>query len=309
MICRSWKTKVICSVAVTLLLLANTNILWLQLTDDSFSGLSKCPACYGDDLCSYISAGDIQLTGADSWRLLKHLNVKNVFKGFWKSRNQSVVIKKLGYDSEMEDIDSSLLQNVRHETGNYDPASAVKILLNKTTLHDGPQQYLKLEEINKLVHSFGFSPDFLKCADQDLLNWVVESCLEHKSKPSLGNILTMLLVNQEPLMAMAFPPEKQFPFPEYHGACGRLAVFSDAGQSLSQMTISSSWALRAAISWDLLQLTDSLSRTSNNLALYPTDWDPGHINVERESGIVRLVDLENIVIVNLSKVNHLPQHK
>ena len=67
----------------------------------------------------------------------------------------------------------------------------------------------------------GESPDMLRCADQNLVNFITKESLEHPSKPSLENILTMLMINQEPVVAMAFPSRKLFPFPEYLGACGR----------------------------------------------------------------------------------------
>ena len=41
----------------------------------------------------------------------------------------------------------------------------------------------------------------------------------------------MLLLNPEPLLFMTFPREENWPFPKYLGACGRLAVFEDAGKS------------------------------------------------------------------------------
>ena len=52
---------------------------------------------------------------------------------------------------------------------------------------------------------------------------------KHAARPSLANLLTILLTNQEPLLAMAFPEQQGWPFPAYYGACGRLAVFTDAG--------------------------------------------------------------------------------
>ena len=67
----------------------------------------------------------------------------------------------------------------------------------------------------------GESPDMLRCADQNLVNFITGESLQHPSEPSLENILTMLIINQEPVVAMAFPSRKLFPFPEYLGACGR----------------------------------------------------------------------------------------
>ena len=55
--------------------------------------------------------------GPHSWRFLQLVNVKNVFHGFWASRNSSVVIKKLGYNSELETLDRRLCEAASAETG------------------------------------------------------------------------------------------------------------------------------------------------------------------------------------------------
>ena len=118
------------------------------MTDDSFSEVSKCPACYGNNLCQSIETGDIHLRGNSnskrqfilgykqsnlgftSWRISKAFNVKNVFHGFWTSRNTSVIVKKLGYDSELEIMDRRLCEAVSEEAG-CSPGEAVTRLVEK----------------------------------------------------------------------------------------------------------------------------------------------------------------------------------
>jgi len=165
-----------------------------------------------------------------------------------------------------------------------------------------------LEKLKDLF-DVGDYPDLLRCADQNLVNMIMEESLEHNSKPTMENILTMLMLNQEPLVAMTFPPKKQFPFPEYLGACGRLAVFVDSGPSLTELSSFSPWTVRTAISYELFQLADFLRRTNLNLAIYPTDWSSDHFSVDKFTSSVNLVDLENIIIVNLTSTKDLPVHK
>ena len=156
-----------------------------------------------------------------------------------------------------------------------------------------------LAELQNLLGD-GESPDMLRCADQNLVNFITEESLQHPSEPSLENILTMLMINQEPVIAMAFPSRKLFPFPEYLGACGRysnikiscqnfyetgmgfrLAVFADAGPSLTDLSPVSPWIVRSAISYELFQQTSFLTKTNLNLAFYPTDWSPDHFSVDK----------------------------
>ena len=90
----------------------NHHIIHFSLAD---SELDKCPACFGTNICPAFKSGDLRLTGFTSWRFFQFLNVKNVFNGFWVSRNISVVIKKLGYNSELENIDKNLCKLVERD--------------------------------------------------------------------------------------------------------------------------------------------------------------------------------------------------
>lgn len=285
------------------------DILKIRLQDDRISEASKCPACYGTNLCHFIDTGDIHVTGPHSWRLSQLINVKNVFHGFWTSRNTSVVIKKLGYDSELELLDRRLCKAASEEAGCH-PGEAITRLAHQVG-KDCSNQSCKtfgLAELQNLLGD-GESPDMLRCADQNLVNFITEESLQHPSEPSLENILTMLMINQEPVIAMAFPSRKLFPFPEYLGACGRLAVFADAGPSLTDLSPVSPWIVRSAISYELFQQTSFLTKTNLNLAFYPTDWSPDHFSVDKTTSTVNLVDLENIIIVNLTNTKDLPMHK
>ena len=89
----------------------------------------------------------------------------------------------------------------------------------------------------------------------------------------------------------------------YHGSCGRLAIFSNAGDSLASF-INSSWSVRVSLSIQLLRMASMFSNNSLGLAIYPTDWAAENFAVDT-SGVVRLVDLENIVLVNQSNIDML----
>ena len=74
-------------------------------------------------------------------------------------------------------------------------------------------------------------------------------------------------------------------------------------------------------------MVNFLSNSSLRLALYPTDWSSEHFCVDkyvsfplcvdnivinlhfRVTANVKLVDLENVVIVNLTSTQQLPIHK
>ena len=233
------------------------------LLDESFSEVTKCPACFGDNLCQFVETGDIHLTGARycciyqnfffllendlgsmSWKFFKNLNVKNVYSGFWISRNMSVIVKKLGYDPELEHLDRNICRAVGEAPG-CDVSHGVQTLVeNMRDKSTESGNVLNIDNIQEVFKTLNHSQDWLSCADQNLVNYVVKESLGHPSSPSLENILTMMLINQEPLMSMTFSSQKQFPFADYLGACGRLAIFEDAGSSLSQLASVSPWSVR-----------------------------------------------------------------
>lgn len=301
---RSYKFEIIICVFLFSIFYVHS-ISKLSLAD---SELEKCPACYGTNLCSSFESGDLQLTGVSSWRFFQFMNAKNVFNGFWVSRNVSVIIKKLGHDSELEDLDINLCKLADSKDGCY-LKDAMRNIVEKLEVQTRSDK-INISSLKLLLSRVQTSQDWLSCADQNLLDFILKKSLSHPAKPGLENILTFLLINQEPLMAMAFTPEMDYPFPRYFGACGRFAVFEDVGSGLDRLSSISPWSVRSALSLDLVRLATFLSNTSLNLALYPTDWAVENFSVDRETGgIVKLVDLENIVIVNLTRAPSPGDHR
>ena len=84
-------------------------------------------------------------------------------------------------------------------------------------------------------------------------------------------------------------------FNRYFGACGRFAVFEDAGQPLESFK-KSSWTVRARLSLQILKLAQKMSEHLV-LSLYLTDWSIDNFAVSKHLE-VKLIDLEDIVIVN-----------
>ena len=118
--------------------------------------------------------------------------------------------------------------------------------------------------------------DFLGCVNtQELLDYVINRAtfypLIKGHSVSLENILSILIINPEPLVLMSFPAEEGWPVPKYYGSCGRLAVVEDAGYPLSS-ALDESFTKRARLSLQILQLAQKFTRNELNLSLYLTDW-------------------------------------
>jgi len=273
--------------------------------EDSFSEESKCPACFGSSMCPFLHSGDLHLSGFSAWTLARTINVKNVFYGFWKSRNISVVIKKLGYDTELDQLDQHLCELVQQEHS-CDVVQAVQKLTVKLGMTMKNKEEKEIGRTNRILPRLDWEKlksmqlfskhDWAQCMEQAQLDYLTTSSLLHHSTPILPHLLTMLLHNQEPLLAMTFSPKASWPFPSFLGSCGRLAVFSNAGLSLSTF-IASSWLVRAGLALQLLKLATMFSKNMLAIAIYPTDWTADNFAVDSD-GMITLVDLENIVLVN-----------
>ncbi len=144
----------------------------------------------------------------------------------------------------------------------------------------------------------------------------------------------LLLGNPEPLIFAAFPQSEGWPFPRYLGACGRVAAFEDAGTRLTDF-FDQRWEVRVGLARQLLDMTFMLSgkfcvhvnisiihlltsytfakccivryfvivgENDLGVALYLTDWSADNFAVSAIDGKLRLVDGEDLVLVDVGLV-------
>ncbi len=150
----------------------------------------------------------------------------------------------------------------------------------------------------------GVDDNILGCANsQDLVDFLVKRTLSRHSKTRIEHILTMLLVNSEPIVFMAFPADEGWPFPKYHGACGRFAVLEDKGvKTLSDFLIPDiPFQKRARLALQLLQIALKFTTKDKEINLYLTDWSPDNFAVD-DRGLVSLIDAEHVIMVNKTQV-------
>ena len=86
-----------------------------RLREDSYLETHKCPACYGASLCKKLYDGKAQFTGLSSIRSLDILNFKNFHYG--KYRGEDVVLKKLGQNSVLQEIDKRICLSANRQVG------------------------------------------------------------------------------------------------------------------------------------------------------------------------------------------------
>jgi len=127
--------------------------------------------------------------------------------------------------------------------------------------------------------------DFLGCAStQNLLDFVIKRSTFHQlvkgHSISLENILSILLINPEPLVLMTFPSEEGWPVPKYYGSCGRFSIMVDVGLPLTS-TLQDSFVRRARLALQVLKLAQKFTRHDSNLSLYLTDWSLDNFAVDK----------------------------
>ncbi|XP_054713083.1 divergent protein kinase domain 2A-like [Uloborus diversus] len=105
-----------------------------------------------------------------------------------------------------------------------------------------------------------------------------------------------ILINPEVIILQAFPQIEGWPFPYYHGSCGRIIIEEYVGRSLANYE-DSPWEQRVDVAYQLLQISQMLTENNLDFALYMTDVNMDNFAV-RPDGTVLLIDVENIVIVD-----------
>jgi len=305
---KRWRLKRLKSLFYLVALIFNFCVykyaLPLFLDIKSLTHGESCPACYGSNLCKEIEAGHIQLRGLSKWTFHRNLlNERNVFHATW--RNRTVMLKNLATTVELAAVDRTIGGfSRRHDEKRPPAAVSIQAAVKQFRKEKHDLQGLSDGELSSITLSwaelrtrkeFG-EVDMLRCVeDQKQVDLFTHRALHHPpQKMTIENILTLLLVNQEPFISIMFQPH--FPFPRYYGACGRLAVFEYIGPALDTYH-QSSWFLRAHFAVQLLELAGRMSRGREGILLYLTDWSANNFAVDAQRR-VHLVDLEGIILVN-----------
>ena len=183
--------------------------------------------------------------------------------------------------------------NYHPHPGYCHPAHYIKFLTESLALHRvGGEKTLDFKGLAR----FGWTEALACMRSQRLADLLVRRARLHPAAPSADNVLTMLMLNPEPVVFMAFPSEAGWPFPKYHGSCGRVAAFRHAGASLADY-YASPWGVRVPLARQLLEIALKFTRNEDGVALYLTDWTADNFAVDGDGRVV-LVDGENFVLVD-----------
>ncbi|XP_047005146.1 divergent protein kinase domain 2A [Schistocerca americana] len=261
--------------------------------------LGKCPACYGVDLCPIVLGDGIKLINFDSLAsVINIIGYKNVWFGTYK--NAKIVVKKLGSDWELEQLDNKLCGN---EGRNCNVTSSVSHVTNLSVIENYMKGLTSREgSVNDVL-----SGDFYVCPTTSGVNRLLQHVkLRNEAidtKTFLQNVWTIMHINPEPLILQILPKEDGWPVPFYYGACGRLIIEEYAGETLTTY-YTKPWLERAKLAQKLLVAAKKLTNDHPGFRFYLTDVSPDNIAVDA-SGSVYFIDLEDVIIVD----RNIPDHE
>ena len=215
------------------------------------------------------------------------VNVHNVHYGSTND-GKGIVLKKLGSNHELAELDNKICQNGRQPHGcdvanaaakSY-PASGTKWMLKAmtglTTMTTCPTERLVENIMDK----------YFEKMDSILLSHVERT-----------QLMTTLTINQEPIVFQTFSKSAGWPFPEYLGACGRFVAIESNGLPLHDF-FEYEWKIRARIALKMLEIADQLTNNKVQYALYWTDLNYGSFHVDVLNGDVYLADGRHIMVVD-----------
>ena len=117
-----------------------------QKVPDILTKLSKCPACFGRDICEEIDNGVIQIDVPPEWTFTKD---KGVYFGR-RHGTENIVIKTLVRDKVFKKFDSFICQNVTG-TAECDVGNAIA---RSYVVSENAWTSKHLQETWKIVHPF-----------------------------------------------------------------------------------------------------------------------------------------------------------
>lgn len=85
------------------------------------------------------------------------------------------------------------------------------------------------------------------------------------------------------------------------GACGRVIVEEYVGLNLAEWLPRAAWQEKVKVATAMLRMAEKFTEGVNDFRLYATDVSLYNLAVSRD-GVVKFVDGENIVIVDLQEI-------
>nr|XP_042907690.1 divergent protein kinase domain 2A [Parasteatoda tepidariorum] len=296
------RMRILCYVFLAICLIIIFKILFnvcVDVTDDKFTNLNLCPACYGSNLCPHFFHGKISLIGISKFEYFKVINNKNVYSG--KLNSDRVILKKLAHCWEIIEKDMIVCKKAKSDESCRVNEALLMII---ESCRDSSRKI----DLLSLFNALDIKTDMSHCTSKRLLSYILGKIYNTSNElHKIGQMMYGLIVNPEAVLLQAFPQAEGWPFPHYYGSCGRIIVEEYVGRTLTYFE-DAPWKQRIDISYQLLLIAQMLTENFSNFALYMTDVNMDNFAV-RSDGTVLLIDVEGIVVVDRFKTKGQKLHE
>ncbi|XP_030643084.1 divergent protein kinase domain 2B [Chanos chanos] len=265
-----------------------------------FLGLDKCNACVGTSICKKFSKEEIRFERWLSSQLHLPSAKRTTYEGNYTDASQierPVMLSWLMSPHLHQVSDWSICRSAGRER-----TCSIEAVLRATP------RFQTWARSNLLLPSMvqGLATPMLRCPSQRLLDRIVRRYFEvtdvgsmqmkHFTYKDKLRLLYTMAVNQHPLMLQMFPGMEGWPFPRYHGSCGRVVVWA-GGRALRNL-YSSPLERRVDAAYQLLRITQSLASNSLHFNLYYTSVSEDMFGT-LDDGRVFITDASTIGIIDL----------
>ncbi|GAA6108241.1 divergent protein kinase domain 2B isoform X1 [Tachysurus ichikawai] len=267
-----------------------------------FLGLDKCNACVGTSICKKLYKKQIRF---ERW-LPHQLHLPSDNRTSYEANYtddletwRPVVLSRLVSPDLHQLADKSICISAGKRK-----SCSIEAVLRATS------RFQNLAKSNILLPSVvqGLVTPMLRCPSQRLLNRIVHRYFEvadvgsvqmkHFTSKDKLRLLYTLAVNQQPLILQMFPGTEGWPFPRYHGSCGRLMMW--AGCRPLRSLYPEPLAHRSDAAYQILYITQSLAFNSLHFHLFYTSVSEDIFGIA-EDGRIFIMDASTIGIIDLQE--------
>lgn len=169
-------------------------LIYTRLLTFSYKSLAEmetCPACFGVTMCPALLGGQIEIDTS----LTNLMKVKNVLYGKYKGKQ--IVLKKLGHDWELEELNNRICTSISEKKG----CELNDIHWKASNIH---QRIADLTEFNSSLRQTQSGSSMTFCPLHVDVQKLFEKVVRKNRGTSPGvvytNIWTMVQINPEPLI-------------------------------------------------------------------------------------------------------------
>lgn len=253
--------------------------------------IDTCPACFGKDFCTDIDTGLVELYKNSKTELHEIITREASLH-----KTEKVTVSSMT-DAQWNKFDKFICRNAS-KSFPCDVSAAIR------TGYLTSYQALTVDGLRNLYQVLDRSKSEVVlpiCATNKLVHELISTFDGNEDrqldKEEQAQLMTsLLLLPSYVILKFQDAINSNLPFPNFHGTCGRLAVW-ESGMTPLKDHLQEPFEERAGLAAQLLQLVDDLQNEDPNWYFLCTEFSYNSLSVTKE-GEVLLTDLQDVVIID-----------